>query len=47
MAVIAVEHIKDHNAKCMFSAMDATRTEFDYLIQVKLRRRTHAASSEA
>jgi 2-isopropylmalate synthase len=34
MAVKAVEHIKDHNAKCMFSAMDATRTDFDYLIQI-------------
>ena len=31
MAVQAVEHIKDHGAKCMFSPMDATRTDFDYL----------------
>jgi 2-isopropylmalate synthase len=34
MAVDAVQYIKDHGVKCMFSAMDATRTELDYLIQV-------------
>ncbi|WP_342306436.1 2-isopropylmalate synthase [Methanolobus sp. ZRKC5] len=34
MAVNAVEYIKDHGAKCMFSAMDATRTDLDYLIEV-------------
>jgi len=31
MAVDAVEYIKDHGRICMFSAMDATRTEIDYL----------------
>ncbi|MCL7475630.1 MAG: 2-isopropylmalate synthase [ANME-2 cluster archaeon] len=36
MAVRAVEHIKDHGAKCMFSAMDATRTDFDYLRQINI-----------
>jgi 2-isopropylmalate synthase len=30
----AVEHIKDHGVKCLFSAMDATRTEMDYLVKV-------------
>src|SRR4030065_2729809 len=34
MAVDAVEYIKDHGAKCMFSAMDATRTDVDYLINI-------------
>ena len=34
MAVKAVEYIKDHGAKCMFSAMDATRTDFDYLLEI-------------
>ncbi len=34
MAVAAVEHIKDHGVKCMFSAMDATRTDLDYLLDV-------------
>ncbi len=34
MAVDAVEYIKDHGAKCMFSAMDATRTDIDYLISI-------------
>ncbi len=34
MAVDAVEYIKDHGAKCMFSAMDATRTDMDYLINI-------------
>jgi len=34
MAVSAVEYVKDHGIKCMFSAMDATRTELDYLLEV-------------
>jgi 2-isopropylmalate synthase len=34
MAIRAVEHIKDHGVRCMFSAMDATRTDFDYLIRI-------------
>lgn len=34
MAVEAVEHIKEHGAKCLFSAMDATRTDLDYLTEV-------------
>ncbi|HIH44613.1 MAG TPA: 2-isopropylmalate synthase [Candidatus Methanoperedenaceae archaeon] len=31
MAVNAVSHIKDHGVKCMFSAMDATRTDIEFL----------------
>ncbi|MDG6244758.1 MAG: 2-isopropylmalate synthase [Methanolobus sp.] len=34
MAVDAVEYIKEHGAKCMFSAMDATRTDIGYLVDV-------------
>ncbi len=34
MAIDAVEYIKDHGIKCMFSAMDATRTDLDYLIKI-------------
>ncbi len=34
MAVEAVEYIKDHGVKCMFSAMDATRTEIEYLLRI-------------
>ncbi len=34
MAVEAVEYVKDGGARCMFSAMDATRTELDYLLEV-------------
>ncbi len=34
MAIDAVEYIKDHGAKCMFSAMDATRTDVDYLLRM-------------
>jgi len=34
MAIRAVEHVKDHGVKCMFSPMDATRTDFDYLLQI-------------
>lgn len=30
----AVEHVKDHGMECMFSPMDATRTDFDYLVDV-------------
>ncbi len=34
MAINAVEYVKDHGLRCMFSAMDATRTDIDYLIQI-------------
>ncbi len=34
MAVDAVEQIKDCGVKCMFSAMDATRTELSYLKEI-------------
>ena len=34
MAVDAVSYIKDHGVKCLFSAMDATRTEMDYLLKI-------------
>jgi 2-isopropylmalate synthase len=34
MAVDAVEYIKDNGRLCMFSAMDATRTEMEYLIKI-------------
>ena len=34
MAIEAVEYIKDHGVKCMFSAMDATRTDIDYLLEI-------------
>ncbi len=34
MAVDAVQYIKDHGLRCMFSAMDATRTELEYLLSV-------------
>jgi len=34
MAVDAVEYIKEHGAGCLFSAMDATRTNVDYLVKV-------------
>ncbi|MBC7114431.1 MAG: 2-isopropylmalate synthase [Archaeoglobi archaeon] len=33
-AVKAVEYVKDHGMECMFSAMDATRTEIDYLVEI-------------
>jgi len=33
-SVRAVEYIKDHGRRCMFSAMDATRTEIDYLLRI-------------
>jgi 2-isopropylmalate synthase len=34
LSVCAVEYVKDHGAKCLFSAMDATRTEMDFLLRV-------------
>ena len=34
LAVEAVQYIKDHGSRCMFSAMDATRTRPEYLIEV-------------
>lgn len=34
MAVDAVSYIKDHGRRCLFSAMDATRTDLDYLIKI-------------
>jgi 2-isopropylmalate synthase len=34
LAVDAVQYIKDHGRACMFSAMDATRTDIDYLIDI-------------
>ncbi|MCD1294524.1 2-isopropylmalate synthase [Methanocella sp. CWC-04] len=34
MAINAVEYIKGHGLECMFSAMDATRTDTDYLISI-------------
>jgi 2-isopropylmalate synthase len=34
LAVNAVTYVKDHGAKCLFSAMDATRTDMDYLIKI-------------
>jgi len=33
-AVEMVEYIKSHGFECMFSPMDATRTDFDYLVDV-------------
>ncbi len=34
LAVDAVQYIKDHGVICMFSAMDATRTDIDYLTRI-------------
>ncbi|MCD5425275.1 MAG: 2-isopropylmalate synthase [Methanosarcinaceae archaeon] len=34
MSQNAVDYIKSHGIECMFSAMDATRTDFDYLKEV-------------
>ncbi len=34
IAVEATEYVKDHGRICMFSAMDATRTEFEYLVKI-------------
>ncbi|MDY0267136.1 MAG: 2-isopropylmalate synthase [Methanimicrococcus sp.] len=33
-AVDMVKYIKSHGYKCMFSPMDATRTDFDYLVEI-------------
>ncbi|MFB6284500.1 MAG: 2-isopropylmalate synthase [Halobacteria archaeon] len=30
----SVSYVKDHGVDCMFSPMDATRTEFEYLVEV-------------
>ena len=34
LAVESVEYVKDHGIRCLFSAMDATRTDLDYLMKV-------------
>lgn len=34
MAVDAVEYIKEHDVTCLFSAMDATRADLDFLIKI-------------
>jgi 2-isopropylmalate synthase len=34
MAVESVSYIKDHGVPCLFSAMDASRTDIDYLIRI-------------
>ena len=34
MAIDAIEHVKGHGLPCLFSAMDATRTDMDYLVQI-------------
>ncbi|MFP4175197.1 MAG: 2-isopropylmalate synthase, partial [Halobacteriales archaeon] len=34
MTADAVSHVKDHGVECMFSPMDATRTDFDYLVEI-------------
>ncbi|HTX44420.1 MAG TPA: 2-isopropylmalate synthase, partial [Methanocella sp.] len=34
MAVDAIEYIKRHGQQCLFSAMDATRTDVDYLVRI-------------
>ena len=34
MAIEAVEYVKKHGLPCLFSAMDATRTDMDYLVEV-------------
>src|SRR3989304_6892832 len=34
MAVESVSYIKDHGVSCLFSAMDASRTDIDYLIRI-------------
>ena len=31
LSIDAVEYVKDHGTKCLFSAMDATRTEMNFL----------------
>jgi 2-isopropylmalate synthase len=34
MAVDAVSYIKDHGMQCLFSSMDATRSDLDYLVKI-------------
>ncbi|MFQ6056488.1 MAG: 2-isopropylmalate synthase [Methanosarcinales archaeon] len=34
IAIESTEYVKSHGLKCMFSAMDATRTELNYLIKI-------------
>jgi 2-isopropylmalate synthase len=34
MATEAVSYIKEHGASCLFSAMDATRSDLDYLVKI-------------
>ena len=34
MSVSAVEYVKDHGLECMFSAMDATRTDIEFLKRI-------------
>ncbi len=34
MATEAVSYIKDHGVSCLFSAMDATRSDLDYLVRI-------------
>ena len=34
MTADAVSHVKDHGVDCMFSPMDATRTDFEYLVDI-------------
>ncbi len=34
ISVECVEYVKSHGVECMFSAMDATRTEMDYLKRI-------------
>jgi len=39
-----IHYIREHTSRCMFSAMDATRTEWDYLIEV-FRTAAHAGAT--
>ncbi|MEM3400078.1 MAG: 2-isopropylmalate synthase [Candidatus Micrarchaeia archaeon] len=34
LAVNSVSYVKEHGLECLFSPMDATRTDFDYLVKV-------------
>ncbi|MHC1625474.1 MAG: 2-isopropylmalate synthase [Methermicoccaceae archaeon] len=34
LSIEAVEYIKEHGIECMFSAMDATRTDMDFLLKI-------------
>lgn len=34
LAVEAIERVKEHGAGCLFSAMDATRTDLEYLVEI-------------